>query len=811
MQPSSAPETIDHGENLAKFWKEKYLNSLEDRLSMVPRIPTDVDGEPASPMLAPAVKTDARLGNSRSKGDSPERTGMSLTSELGMEWPIVVAVKYPEMANLPTRVRSKIDTLVRDHFLTLRLGTVAANRESSAIPTIRHEMQGEFIAWFDKMIQDGMIETTTNMLDVEMKPMDAARMSIEAVLLQHEPSHHLMMTHEGVSPAAQAREAVIAPAAPPQTVMKQHHYNPLPPIVINIPALSPSISASSPISSTMIATSPIVVNAPQRQSSLPPAPTMTTRAPTPRQHPIVPYDPNSERWIAWTDIVRQRFPDWSGSTPAMSNFAKAFLKEHRLPETRVSPLTGITSKPTLGIPKDLQKSFMDGFDRRFRTQNGEWVQERRKGVIINLHPLGDRDPDALPIVRAHKPEKVQYEKVVRTNSFPGHIITRDLPGQRRSGGSPMKRTSSVSSVGSVSSSSGTRLGNTAGDFVLSPTETTEQRGRYLVKLWTDVIRGKHEAFLLDNVRNVSLQTRVRNGVKDFIIKNAPSLDLTLESCLVTSDRGRQSFGIPDVLIPSFLAWFEDERKTAFKKYSDGTSVSDLFKNDELQSSSSSNNTLGNSLARKRLLGRSNVRSEQDDAAAMDAFAMMSSPTDEDSPMENSRAKRPRLTMDQSYELYIAASADVLDSPLSAGLTPTPTAMDREDSPFPLTRYTSLVKQMMPNYADLPKSTRIAIKKSAKNFLIATIGLERLNECIVWPKKGIFQTYSIPYHLHNAFYQWIGDRFSQYCAPAGGRNLEIGAATAQQDEQEEAEVSTPLVREDSVVQDAVAMDVDPTTL
>ena len=41
-------------------------------------------------------------------------------------------------------------------------------------------------------------------------------------------------------------------------------------------------------------------------------------------------------------------------------------------------------------------------------------------------------------------------------------------------------------------------------------------------------------------------------------------------------------------------------------------------------------------------------------------------------------------------------------------------------------------------------------------------MDRLNECIVWPKRGIFQTYTIPHCFYNLFYQWIRERFAPYC-------------------------------------------------
>ncbi|TPX40875.1 hypothetical protein SeLEV6574_g06364 [Synchytrium endobioticum] len=739
--------------NSTRYWKEKYLTSLEERLSHVATLHS------AGKLMDAAPGRDAKPG--KDGGNRAKNGASSADTEQPLEF--TMAQETTPASLIP---------LAAEHEFKPTDSPIA------------------------RMAIESVLSTAAAMGDVQM---DGMVVSSSSSHIRHQPLQVITTaTHHYINddPVAPPPPTGLTPSAPQFPQPRQEYY--------------PQQQAY-PFTTGRAAPPPI------------PVMQMTTRT-APTQRPIIPH-PDHERWIAWTDIVRQRFPDWSGSTPAMSNYAKAFLKEHRLTETRVSPLTGITSKPTLGIPKDLQKAFMDGFDRKFRTQNGEWVQERRKGVIINLHPLGNsKDDRSLDSPISPSGYTNPALKQAKPRNFPHFIQTHNLPGQKprnHANPSPIKRShsqssfvSNTSSVASTMASTNvpamTRVVSSSGsDFILSPTETVEQRGHHVIKLWTDVIRGKHESFLLENARNVSLQTRVRNGVKDFITKNAPSLDLSLDSCLLMRERGKSSYGIPDILIPSFLNWFDQERKTAFKKYSDGTSVSDLFHDSfsalsstprssfikpsssssslpalststSSSSSSTTTSSSSSSYTRKRGLNSATARAAtprlgSEDAAAMEAFAQLSPESD----AECHTAKRPRLTMDQSYELYIAAAHGLLESPPASAGIAAPPAAEAYAAPFGnTTRYTALVKRLMPTYPSLSKATRIAIKKSTKSFLMTHLGnsTDRLNGCIVWPKRGVFQTYTIPHCFYNLYNQWIRERFGMYLGEDDVQVCSIGTQT-----------------------------------
>ncbi|KAI8617074.1 hypothetical protein BC830DRAFT_143003 [Chytriomyces sp. MP71] len=97
--------------------------------------------------------------------------------------------------------------------------------------------------------------------------------------------------------------------------------------------------------------------------------------------PVNPLPPQS---LAWTDIIRTRYPHFQRSTVQTSKHAREFIESRGIPFFRVTPTHSLgRSKPTYAIPPHIHKEFLDYFEDKFGTE-GAVLGRRRVG--------GDRTP-----------------------------------------------------------------------------------------------------------------------------------------------------------------------------------------------------------------------------------------------------------------------------------------------------------------------------------------------------------------------------------------------------------------------------------
>ncbi|KAJ3068923.1 hypothetical protein HDU98_007962 [Podochytrium sp. JEL0797] len=76
-----------------------------------------------------------------------------------------------------------------------------------------------------------------------------------------------------------------------------------------------------------------------------------------------PLPPNS---LAWTDIIRTRYPNFQRSTVQTSKHAREFIETRKISFYRVTPTHSLgRSKPTYAIPPAFQKEFLEYFEDKF--------------------------------------------------------------------------------------------------------------------------------------------------------------------------------------------------------------------------------------------------------------------------------------------------------------------------------------------------------------------------------------------------------------------------------------------------------------
>ncbi|KAJ3109755.1 hypothetical protein HK100_003235 [Physocladia obscura] len=82
-----------------------------------------------------------------------------------------------------------------------------------------------------------------------------------------------------------------------------------------------------------------------------------------QDHTTSPLPPHS---LAWTDIIRMRYPYFQRSTVQTSKHAREFIETRNIPFFRVTPTHSLgRSKPTYAIPPDMQTEFLEYFEDKF--------------------------------------------------------------------------------------------------------------------------------------------------------------------------------------------------------------------------------------------------------------------------------------------------------------------------------------------------------------------------------------------------------------------------------------------------------------
>ncbi|KAJ3283199.1 hypothetical protein HK104_010514 [Borealophlyctis nickersoniae] len=221
---------------------------------------------------------------------------------------------------------------------------------------------------------------------------------------------------------------------------------------------------------------------------------------------------DGDNLLAWTDIVRTRYPAFISSKNAhLSTFAKKFVSDRNLPDVRVtSAAAGHIA--TVAIPGRLQDEFLS-------------AMEQVHGA--SLHASGGTS--ATPIRRP--------------SSAALNWAGQDSDSQPA----------------------------TPGDGTPAPTRRSRKpkpspsNPRANLTVWTELIRQLFGTFYEDAPKPVT--SRLRIGVGAFLRENVGRYGLRVEDCMASlAGRGRKTFAIPDEMRQEFAAWFEHHRASQFKDF-----------------------------------------------------------------------------------------------------------------------------------------------------------------------------------------------------------------------------------------------------
>ncbi|KAJ3263822.1 hypothetical protein HDU77_009846 [Chytriomyces hyalinus] len=276
--------------------------------------------------------------------------------------------------------------------------------------------------------------------------------------------------------------------------------------------------------------------------------------------------------LAWTDIIRMRYPNFQRSTVQTSKHAREFIETRQIPFFRVTPTHSLgRSKPTYAIPPEMQKPFLDYFEEKF---SGTGVLGRRRpggDVFVGMPGYDDSFPDIEPDTAATTEDK---------NSQAG---SREVgEGQPKSAPSgvkrkaPAKRTVSKSETRKNPVSPEAERATATEDAespeaaakklkTTSSSKAVSKSGYILTRYNTIVNR------MMPGFKTLSNEARVaiKKGVKQFLLHQ---LGATFDECIMmtpsensgqTNAAPKQTYGVPEHLIPGFQQWVYVELKKCF--------------------------------------------------------------------------------------------------------------------------------------------------------------------------------------------------------------------------------------------------------
>ncbi|KNC98337.1 hypothetical protein, variant [Spizellomyces punctatus DAOM BR117] len=302
--------------------------------------------------------------------------------------------------------------------------------------------------------------------------------------------------------------------------------------------------------------------------------------------------------MAWTDLVRTRYPSFNANVPQMSIFTKSFLKSRGIPDQRYPALN--TNKMAWAIPQRYWDEYLEKFEENFpymaymRKEKQQQQQQQQQQAA----EAGQRDESEVhvPSKRMLKPpprdsDRPLDKRADRRNEMPPPAPHPDpaLPAGDNGGdgfsGGPAERvmqrhthSASASPLGSPLLSrgnSGSASGPTAPQApsnspvnVLAYTSPTGPQTTPLT-VWTELIRKRYPAYL--EAASKPLWNRIRTGVRVFLETVMPAYGVTVDGCLASVGKGRKTYGVPDIVEEAFWKWFEEKMKTDFDSFPSSSS------------------------------------------------------------------------------------------------------------------------------------------------------------------------------------------------------------------------------------------------
>ncbi|TPX71979.1 hypothetical protein CcCBS67573_g06018 [Chytriomyces confervae] len=277
--------------------------------------------------------------------------------------------------------------------------------------------------------------------------------------------------------------------------------------------------------------------------------------------------------LAWTDIIRMRYPNFQRSTVQTSKHAREFIETRQIPFFRVTPTHSLgRSKPTYAIPPEMQKPFLDYFEEKF---SGTGVLGRRRpgGDVFAGMPGYD---DSFPDVESGSVAGDDKQSVNgsgegvegESKTVSSGAVKRKAPAKRSAAPKNEARKNSVSPEAervTPAEEGGAAEAVTKKAKTTSSSKAVSKSGYILTRYNTIVNRMMPDFKTLSNEARVA----IKKGVKQFL---QHQLGATFDDCIMmtptesasqSSTAPKQTYGVPEHLIPGFQQWVYVELKKCF--------------------------------------------------------------------------------------------------------------------------------------------------------------------------------------------------------------------------------------------------------
>ncbi|KAI8844654.1 hypothetical protein BJ741DRAFT_589016 [Chytriomyces cf. hyalinus JEL632] len=278
--------------------------------------------------------------------------------------------------------------------------------------------------------------------------------------------------------------------------------------------------------------------------------------------------------LAWTDIIRMRYPNFQRSTVQTSKHAREFIETRQIPFFRVTPTHSLgRSKPTYAIPPEMQKPFLDYFEEKF---SGTGVLGRRRpggDVFAGMPGYDDSFPDVESgsVAGDDKRSVNGSGEVGEGESKPvsSGSVKRKAPAKRAAAAKNEARKNSVSPEAervTPTEEADPAEAVTKKAKTTSSSKAVSKSGYILTRYNTIVNRMMPDFKTLSNEARVA----IKKGVKQFL---QHQLGASFDDCIMmtpaesssqtSATTPKQTYGVPEHLIPGFQQWVYVELKKCF--------------------------------------------------------------------------------------------------------------------------------------------------------------------------------------------------------------------------------------------------------
>ncbi|KAJ3233458.1 hypothetical protein HDU81_002258 [Chytriomyces hyalinus] len=275
--------------------------------------------------------------------------------------------------------------------------------------------------------------------------------------------------------------------------------------------------------------------------------------------------------LAWTDIIRMRYPNFQRSTVQTSKHAREFIETRQIPFFRVTPTHSLgRSKPTYAIPPEMQKPFLDYFEEKF---SGTGVLGRRRpgGDVFAGMPGYD---DSFPEVESGSvagDDKQSVNGAGEAGEGESKTVSsgvkRKAPAKR---GAPKNDTRKSSVSPEAERATAAEEGDSS-EAVTKKAKTTSSskavsKSGYILTRYNTIVNR-----MMPDFKTLSNEARVaiKKGVKQFL---QHQLGTTFDECIMmtptesssqANTAPKQTYGVPEHVIPGFQQWVYVELKKCF--------------------------------------------------------------------------------------------------------------------------------------------------------------------------------------------------------------------------------------------------------